>query len=292
MTTVDGRFRVAFIGTGVMGSPMARRLLLAGHSVTAWNRTREKAEPLASVGGRIADTPAEAVRGSEIVALMLEDGHVVREVLFDRGVAQALRPGAVVVDLSSISPAMAREHADRLGRLGVGHLDAPVSGGVGGARAGTLAVMVGGARHDYERAEGLLSALGRPTYVGPPGSGQIAKLANQIIVGITIGAVAEGLSLARLAGVDPAAVREAIRGGFADGRILQEHGQRMLDHDFEPGGAVRLQLKDLLTALSTAREVGLSLPITSLVTSLFERLAERGYANLDHSALLLEIEEA
>ncbi|HET6789102.1 MAG TPA: NAD(P)-dependent oxidoreductase, partial [Aquabacterium sp.] len=234
---------------------MSRRLLAAGYPLTVWNRTRAKAEALADAGARVAATPADAVANADIVITMLEHGGVVHDVLFgacDNASASAashLRPGTLVVDMSSILPEQAREHARCLTSLGVQTLDAPVSGGTLGAEAGTLAIMAGGETSAFERALPVLNVLGRPVHVGPAGSGQLTKLANQMIVGITIGAVAEALLLAQRGGADPAKVREALRGGFAESRILEVHGQRMVDGDFAKRGSLAIQLKDLRNAL-------------------------------------------
>lgn len=281
--------RIALLGTGLMGLPMARRLLAAGFALSAWNRTRSKAEPLAADGARIADSAADAVRDANVVITMLEHGGVVRELLVAHGVREAMAPGALFIDMSSIQPSEAREHAAWLAARGVGALDAPVSGGTLGAEAGTLAIMAGGAAADFERAQPVFSVLGRATHVGPAGAGQLAKLANQMIVGITIGAVAEALLLAERGGADPAKVREALRGGFADSRILEVHGQRMLQRDFAKRGAVAVQLKDLRNALVTAQPLPLELPITALLEQLFASAAEHGFADADHSGLWLEL---
>ncbi len=282
--------RIALLGTGLMGAPMGARLIEAGFDLAVWNRTRAKAEPLAARGARLADTPAEAVAEAEAVVTMLENGPVVGAVLFDRGAAEALAPNALVIDMSSIPPATAREHAARLEALGARHLDAPVSGGTVGAEAGTLTIMVGGERADFERAQELFAVFGRATHVGPHGAGQLAKLANQIIVGVTIGAVAEALLLAAAGGADPAAVREALRGGFADSRILELHGQRMIERTFLPGGRSAIQLKDLETIVAAAKDAGLTLPFSETARTLFESLVASGGSDYDHSALLLELE--
>lgn len=281
--------RVAVIGTGLMGAPMARRLAEAGHTVTVWNRTWAKAEPLAAFGCTVAASPAAAVRDAEAAITMLEHGPVVTDVLFTQGVADALPAGSLVIDMSSIKPREARDHAARLRARGIGHLDAPVSGGTLGAAAGTLAIMCGGEQDDFERAAPLFAPLGRATHVGPHGAGQLAKLANQMIVGITIGAVAEALLLASKGGADMARVREAMRGGFADSRILEVHGQRMVERDFAKRGALAVQLKDMRNALDTAAELGFDAPITARFESLFADAADHGFADLDHSALFLEL---
>ena len=263
--------RIAFLGIGMMGLPMARRLCEAGHAVHAWNRARDKAERLAPHGAHVHASARDAVAGADVVVSILADGAVTGEVLFDpvAGAAAAVPRGAVWVDMASIRPAEARDHAARLAALGVAHVDAPVSGGTVGAEAGTLAIMAGGEAADLERVRPVLDALGRVTHVGPHGAGQLAKLANQMIVGITIGAVAEALLLCEKGGADPAKVREAISGGFADSRILQVHGQRMVERDFAPRARMTVQLKDLRNALATASEVGLRAPITTLFESLY-----------------------
>lgn len=286
--------RVAVLGVGLMGAPMARRLLGAGFAVTVWNRTRAKAEPLSDVGATVAETAVEAVEGAAIVVTMLADGPAVADALFGSGrAAEALAPGALVIDMSSIPPATARDHAQRLAAHGRRHLDAPVSGGVRGAEAGSLAIMAGGDEADFAEAARVFAALGRATRVGPSGAGQVAKLANQVIVGVTIGAVAEALLLAAAGGADPAAVREAIRGGFAESRILEEHGRRMLERDFRPGGTVSTQIKDLETALDAAAEGGVTLPLTRDARDRYLFLRDAmGGGGYDHAALLLQLEEA
>jgi 3-hydroxyisobutyrate dehydrogenase-like beta-hydroxyacid dehydrogenase len=283
--------RIAFLGIGMMGLPMARRLCEAGHEVHAWNRSRGKAEPLAAHGAVVHDAAREAVADAALTVSMLADGETTAEVLFDpaRGAAAAMRAGSLVVDMASIRPAEAREHAARLAALGVAHVDAPVSGGTLGAEAGTLAIMAGGEAADLERARPVLATLGRCTHVGPHGAGQLAKLANQMIVGITIGAVAEALLLCGKGGADPAKVREAISGGFADSRILQVHGQRMVERDFAPRARMTVQLKDMRNAMATAGELGLRIPATALLESLYADAVAHGLADLDHAGLFAEL---
>lgn len=281
---------IAVLGTGIMGSRMAMRLLEAGFALRAWNRTPAKAASLAQRGAVLATTPREACAGATLAIVMLSDAPSVEGVLFEQGGAKALASGSLVMDMGSNSPAVARDHAQRLNAIGVRHLDAPVSGGPGGAEQGTLAIMAGGDEVDFARATPVLSHLGRPTLVGPSGSGQLAKLCNQTIVGLTIGAVAEALLLAEAGGADPAKVREALTGGYADSLILKVHGQRMITRSFEPGGPSRLQLKDLRNILDAAASARLHLPLATLVTTMYESLVANGGAELDHSALLLEIE--
>lgn len=283
--------RIAFLGIGLMGAPMARRLLAAGRDVTVWNRTRAKAEALAGDGARIADRAAEAVAGADIVIAMLDNGAVVTEVLFGQGVAEAMGQDAVFIDMSSIPPSVARDHAARLAGHGVHHMDAPVSGGTVGAAEGTLAIMAGGPEDVFARVKPVFTPMGRALRVGPSGAGQLAKLANQAIVGITIGAVSEALVLAERGGADPAAVREAIRGGFAESRILELHGQRMVERDFAPRAKVTTQIKDLETILATGAEIGLEMPLARATLETYLRLRDRmGGGELDHSALFLAVE--
>ena len=281
--------KLALLGTGRMGFPMARRLCQAGHAVHVWNRSADKASPLAADGATVHASAAEAAAAADIVIGMLENGPVVASVLFDQGTAAAMRPGTLFIDMASIKPREAREHAARLAERGVGQLDAPVSGGTVGAEAGTLAIMAGGAADDFARAVPVFELLGRATHVGPAGAGQLAKLANQMIVGITIGAVAEALLFASRGGADMGKVREAISGGFADSRILQVHGQRMVERDFAKRAAVTVQLKDMRNAMATAQETGFEAPITQLFTQLFEQATEHGLGDLDHSALFVEL---
>lgn len=280
---------IAVLGIGMMGFPMARRLCEAGHTVHVWNRTREKAERLSSLGATVHDRAADAVRSAQAVICLLENGNAVGEVLFASGVAQALRPDAMVIDMSSIQPREARDHAARLSELGLTHLDAPVSGGTLGAERGTLAIMVGGKPADFSRAQPLLEVFGRATHVGPHGTGQLAKLANQMIVGITIGAVAEALLMCEKGGASMAKVKEAITGGFADSRILQVHGQRMIERDFSPHGRMSVQLKDMRNALATADEIGFDAPVTRLLETLYSDGIEHGLSDLDHAGLFVEM---
>ncbi len=272
-----------------MGLPMAQRLCAAGYSVGVWNRTPGKADSLADMGATVHSQASDAVKHADIVVSMLENGPVVEDVLFNQGVARAMQPGALVIDMASIKPREARDHAARLGALGVAHLDAPVSGGVAGAEDGKLVIMVGGKAADFERAQPVFAHFGRATHVGPHGSGQLTKLANQMIVGITIGAVAEALLFTQRGGADMAKVKEAITGGFADSRILQVHGQRMVERDFAPRARMSIQLKDMRNALATAEEIGFAAPITALFEKLYAEGIEHGLSDLDHSGLFVEL---
>ena len=280
---------IAVLGIGLMGYPMARRLCEAGHTVHVWNRTPAKAQRLAAFGATVHAQAADAVRPADIVICLLENGTVVGDVLFAGGVAKALHADALVIDMSSIQPSEARDHAARLSELGIAHLDAPVSGGTLGAEQGTLAIMVGGKPACFERAQPVFQVFGHATHVGPHGAGQLAKLANQMIVGITIGAVAEALLLCEKGGASMAKVKEAITGGFADSRILQVHGQRMVERDFTPHGRMSVQLKDLRNALATAEEIGFDAPVTRLFEKLYSEGIEHGLADLDHAGLFVEL---
>lgn len=282
--------QVAFLGTGLMGAPMVRRLLGAGYPVRVWNRDSAKALALVADGAELADTPAQAVGGAQVVFTMLSDGTAVADVLFTQGTAGRLDSGAVVVDTSSIAPDQARDHAARLAAQGVAHVDCPVSGGVVGATAGTLALMAGGDAQLIEQVAPVLEPLGRLTHVGPTGAGQVCKLANQQIVAITIAALAEAMVLVEAGGADRAKFRQAIRGGFAESRILDLHGGRMIERNFAPGGPSRLQLKDLDTVAAVAQAHGLRLPQTEAARQAFADFVAAGGAEIDHSGLLLHLE--
>ena len=280
---------VAVLGIGRMGLPMATRLCQAGLNVHVWNRNTAKAEPLAALGATVHVQAADAARAADIVISMLENGAVVQEVLFGLGTAQAMKPGALVVDMASIKPAEARDHSARLQALGLRHVDAPVSGGTVAAEAGTLAIMAGGDAADLAEALPVLQHLGTTTHVGPHGAGQLAKLANQMIVGITIGAVSEALLMCAKGGADMAKVREAIGCGFARSRILELHGLRMVDRDFAPRATMTVQRKDMRNALDTAASLGFQAPITELFERLYSEAIDHGLADLDHSGLFVEL---
>lgn len=281
------RPHLAFLGIGLMGKPMAARLLNAGYVVSVWNRSRDKAEELAELGAQAAFTPAAAVAEAEIVISMLEAGPIVAEVA--EQALPGLRPGTLFVDMSSTKQAEAQQLHAMLARHDVHFMDAPVSGGVLGAELGDLAIMAGGSEADFKRAEPVFMVMGRATPVGPAGCGQLAKLCNQLIVGGTLNIVAEALLLAQAGGADPAAVRNAIRGGFAESRILEVHGQRMLERNFLPGGQVKSQAKDMANILSAAKVAGLHLPLTELVAQRYRSILE-SIPHADHSAALIALE--
>ena len=281
--------KIAVLGIGLMGFPVGRRLCEAGHIVHVWNRTLIKAQRLNNAGAIVHTHPADAVRDAEIVITLLDNGSVVGQVLFDMGVANAMSASSLFIDMSSIKPVEARDHAARLNERHIAYLDAPVSGGTIGADNGTLAIMVGGEASSFERALPILNIFGCSTHVGPTGTGQLTKLANQMIVGATIGIVAEALLLCERGGAHMGKVKEAITGGFADSRILQVHGQRMVERDFTPRGRMSVQLKDLRNAMATAGEVGFDAPITALFEQLYAQGVEHGLSDLDHSGLFVEL---
>ena len=278
---------IAFLGIGLMGAPMAGRLLAAGYRVTVWNRNALKTDPLVALGARRAASAAEAVGISAVVITMLDSGPVVAEVVSSS--LATIAPGTIWVDMSSTAQSEALALDTLLRNSDQVFVDAPVSGGVIGAQQGTLAIMVGASVADYARVENLLKVLGRPTRVGPVGCGQLAKLCNQLIVGATIGIVAEALLLAQAGGADPAAMRAAIRGGFAESRILDVHGQRMLERNFIPGGQVKSQAKDLENVLRAASDSGLQLPIATLIAATYRDLSQT-LPSADHAAALLALE--
>ena len=284
--------KITFIGTGLMGVPMSRNLMAAGHALTVWNRSPARAAPLVAEGAATAPDAGAAITGAQIVISMLSDGFATGALLADEGVRAALAPGMVWIDMSSAKPEHARAQAADLAGLGVRHLDAPVSGGTRGAEAGSLAIMAGGDAQVFEEVRAVLEAMGRPVLVGPSGTGQLCKLANQTIVAVTISAVAEATLLAEQGGADPAALRAALRGGFADSVILQQHGERMSEGNFEPGGLSRLQLKDLDNTLAEAAGMGLTLPATQSVRDRFATfVTEMGGGEKDHAGLYLELKK-
>jgi len=281
---------LAFLGIGLMGKPMATRLAQAGYAVRAWNRAPAKAEALRDVGAEPHGELAGALDGADIVISMLESGAVVAQVIDAALASLLLKPGALWIDMSSTQKGEALAFHATLQSHAIDFIDAPVSGGVVGAEAGTLAIMAGASAIDFALAEPVLRAMGRPTLVGPAGSGQVAKLCNQLIVGGTLDIVAEALLLAHAAGADPVAVRAAIRGGFAESRILEVHGQRMLERNFMPGGQVKSQLKDMQNVLVAAADAGVVLPISALVTEHYRALAD-DHPAADQCAALLALEQ-
>jgi 2-hydroxy-3-oxopropionate reductase len=282
--------KIAFIGTGLMGFPMAKNLLDKSLDLNVFSRTIEKAKPLEKFGAKISNSLSEAVKDVDLIITMLTDDDAVEKVLSDQGFQENLIKGSTVVDMSSIKPKIAIKYGNFLKEKGVNFLDAPVSGGTIGAEQATLAIMVGGDQKVFDQIKDVLKVMGNPTLVGPIGSGQVSKLANQIIVGVTIGAVAEAITLCEKAGVDGNKFIKALAGGFADGKILQNHGKRMIDKDFSPKGKVSTHLKDMNNILECAGDFNTKLPISNLIKDMFKSLVENGNDNDDHSALYKEIE--
>lgn len=292
MSEKNKTLTIAFLGLGLMGRPMATRLFFAGYQPRVWNRTRAKAQVLADMGINVFEDPCLAVNSAgisaDIVITMLEAGTAVAEVI--QTILPVLKQGAVVIDMSSTQQSEAQDFAARLNQHNIGFIDAPVSGGVLGAESGTLAIMAGAEQEHFDQVEKVLSVFGRATRVGLPGTGQLAKLCNQLIVGGTINIVAEALLLAQAGGADPKSVRNALRGGFAESRILEVHGQRMLDRNFMPGGQVKSQAKDMENILLAAQSAGLHLPISEMVANIYRSLMPE-FSRADHAAGLLALEQ-
>ena len=282
--------KISFIGTGLMGFPMAKNLLKKKLQLKIFSRTLEKAKPLEEFGGNITNSLSEAVKETDIIFTMLTDNDAVEKVLGNSQFLDNLKPSSTVIDMSSIKPKIAIKYGNLLKKKNINFLDAPVSGGTIGAEEGSLAIMVGGEQKVFDNAFEVLKIMGNPTLVGPIGSGQVSKLANQIIVGVTIGAVAEAVTLCEKAGVDANKFIKALSGGFADGKILQNHGKRMIDKDFSPKGKVSTHLKDMNNILECAGDFDTQLPISKIIQSMFKSLVESGNSNDDHSALYKEIE--
>ena len=282
--------KIAFIGTGLMGYPMAKNLINKKLNLKVFSRTLEKAKPLEKLGAIIVNSLGEAVKETDIVITMLTDDEAVEKVLGDQEFLNNLKNSSTVIDMSSIKPKISIQYGKLLKDRNIHFLDAPVSGGTIGAEEGSLAIMVGGDQNVFDEAFDTLKIMGNPTLVGPIGSGQVSKLANQIIVGVTIGAVAEAITLCEKAGVDANKFIKALSGGFADGKILQNHGKRMIDRDFSPKGKVSTHLKDMNNILECAGDFKTKLPISNLIKEMFKSLVDQGNDNDDHSALYKEIE--
>lgn len=284
---------VGFIGLGIMGRPMALNLLRAGYPLVVHNRTRAKEKELVEAGAKSAATPHEIAEQAEIVITMLPDSPDVEQVyLGDDGIIGAAREGQLLIDMSSIAPAVAQAVADAAREAGADALDAPVSGGDVGARDGTLSIMVGGPDEAFERARPLFDVLGKTVvHLGGAGAGQTAKACNQILVAVTIEAVSEALVLASKAGVDPEKLIDVLSGGLAGNKVMEVRRRNFLEHDFTPGFKLALHHKDLGIALRTARELGVYVPTTAIVDQMLAGLEATGDGGLDHSALLKVIEE-
>jgi 2-hydroxy-3-oxopropionate reductase len=283
--------KIGFVGLGIMGRPMALNLMKGGHQLFVYGKRRLPAD-VREAGASVCDTQKQIAEASEVVIVMVPDTPDVKSVLFDEGgVAAGLKPGKIVVDMSSISPIETKEFAAEINKLGCDYLDAPVSGGEVGAKAGSLTIMVGGPQRAFDKVKPLFELMGKNiTLVGGNGDGQTTKVANQIIVALTIEAVGEALLFASRAGADPAKVRAALMGGFASSRILEVHGERMIKRTFDPGFRIELHQKDLGLALSGARALSLSLPNTATTQELFNAAAALGGKGWDHSGLVRVLE--
>ncbi len=282
---------IGFIGLGIMGKPMAGHLLAGGHTLFAMSRSGVP-EELKRAGATVCASAAEVASKADIVILMVTDTPDVEKVLFGpAGVAEGLSPGRTVIDMSSISPIATKEFARRINEMGCDYLDAPVSGGEVGAKAASLTIMVGGSEEAFARVKPVFELMGKNiTLVGGNGDGQTTKVANQIIVALTIEAVAEALLFASRAGADAAKVRQALMGGFASSKILEVHGERMINRTFNPGFRIRLHQKDLDLALSGAKTLGVALPNTATAQQLFNACAAQGGGDWDHSAMVKALE--
>jgi len=283
--------KIGFVGLGIMGTPMAGHLIKAGHEVFLYS-IRSIPASLVEAGGKACESGKQVAQNADVVITMVPDTPHVAAALFDpNGVAEGLSRGKIVVDMSSISPVETKKFAERINDLGCEYLDAPVSGGEVGAKAASLTIMVGGSAAAFEKVKPLFEVMGKNiTLVGDNGAGQTCKVANQIIVALTIEAVGEALLFASKMGADPAKVRQALMGGFAASRILEVHGERMVKRTFEPGFRIELHQKDLNLALSSARAIGVSLPNTATAQELFNACAARGGSGWDHSGMVRALE--
>lgn len=279
--------RIGFIGLGIMGQPMARNLMKAGYSLTVTTRNPQVIEAFAREGASPASSAKEVAHTSDIIITMLPDSPDVESVVLgENGVAQGIQPGSVYIDMSSVAPSTARRVYEALKAKGAEALDAPVSGGQVGAEQATLSIMVGGSQAAFSRALPILQAMGKNiVHIGEAGAGQVTKVCNQIVVALTIQAIAEALTLAKKSGVDLAKVREALLGGFAQSRILDLHGKRIIEGNFKPGFRIKLHRKDLGLALDAGREQGVALFATATAAELMDALIAQGQGDLDHSGL-------
>jgi 2-hydroxy-3-oxopropionate reductase len=285
--------RVGFIGLGIMGMPMARNLMDSGYELTVHNRSPEKAEELGKEGAAVAATPREVAQKSDVVITMLPDSPQVREVVAGEvGVLEGISEGALLIDMSTISPVVTEELAEALKEKGASMLDAPVSGGDVGAIEGTLSIMVGGQEADFQRAKPLFEAMGKTiTHVGPTGAGQVTKAANQVVVALTIEAVSEALVLGSAGGVSAQKILEVLGGGLASNKVMEVKREKFLSHTFDPGFRSELHHKDLGIALAAGREYGVVLPVTAIVDQMLLSMMRKGWGGEDHSALLRIIED-
>ena len=283
--------QIGFIGIGLMGFPMAKNLLKSGYNLKAFNRSQDKAERLKEFGAVISTSIKEVVTNSDVIITMLTDDTAVDKVMASEEFVENIKTNATVIDMSSVNPVLTIKYSKILKDKNINYLDAPVSGGTIGAEDATLAIMVGGDEETFKNCYELLKKMGNPTLVGPVSSGQISKLANQIIVGVTIGAVAEAVTLCEKSGTNPIKMIEALSGGWADSKILQTHGKRMIDKDFTPKGKTTTQLKDMTNIINAGKAVQTHLPISSLIKEMYKDLVADGHGNTDHSSLYNAIEK-
>jgi 2-hydroxy-3-oxopropionate reductase len=282
---------IGFIGIGLMGFPMSKNLIKSGYNLKAYNRSQDKADRLKEFGAEISLSIKEVVTNVDVVITMLTDDAAVEKVMSSDEFISNIKKGATVIDMSSVNPVITKKYADILKEKNINYLDAPVSGGTIGAEEASLAIMVGGDEKTFKQCYDLLKILGNPTLVGPVTSGQISKLANQIIVGVTIGAVAEAVTLCEKSGTNPNKMIEALSGGWADSKILQTHGKRMISKDFSPKGKTTTQLKDMTNIINAGKAVETHLPISSLIKEMYKDLVADGHGNTDHSSLYNVIEK-
>ena len=282
---------IGFIGIGLMGFPMAKNLLKSGYNLKAYNRSQDKADRLKEYGAEISLSIKDVVTNADVVITMLTDDAAVEKVMSSDEFISNIKEGATVIDMSSVNPVLTIKYSKKLKEKKINYLDAPVSGGTIGAEEASLAIMVGGNEETFKNCYELLKKMGNPTLVGPVSSGQISKLANQIIVGVTIGAVAEAITLCEKSGTNPNKMIEALSGGWADSKILQTHGKRMIDKDFTPKGKTTTQLKDMTNIVNAGKAVETHLPISSLIKEMYKDLVADGHGNTDHSSLYNAIEK-
>ncbi|POU74697.1 2-hydroxy-3-oxopropionate reductase [Leclercia sp. LSNIH6] len=287
---MKSEMRIGLLGTGLMGQPVARRLVAAGYPVTVWNRSQEKALQLASAGVKIEQSASQLLADSELIICLLSDATACDEVIFNHDALQYIGPETIILMMSTLSPDIVVEQARKAHSVQAHYVDLPVSGGTTGAEKGSLSLMAGGDRQLIDSIRPLLSHLGKVTHVGEVGAGQLTKLANQIIVAGTLSLLSEAFTLAQRGGANPEKVREALLGGFADSKLLQHQGERMVKGDFKARGAAKWQLKDTRSAVALAKQLNLTLPLTETVNQLFSQMIDAGEGDLDHCAIIKQIQ--
>lgn len=287
---MKSQIRIGLLGTGLMGQPIARRLAAAGYAVAVWNRSPEKALPLTRAGITIKQSSAQLLADSDVIICLLSDATACDQVIFNQDALHSVGKNTTIIMMSTLSPDIVVEQARKASSVQAHYIDMPVSGGTIGAEKGSLSLMAGGDRKIVDSLRPLLSHLGKVTHVGGVGAGQLTKLANQIIVAGTLSLLSEAFTLAQQGGADPAKVREALLGGFADSTLLQHQGERMVKGDFEARGAAKWQLKDTRSAVALAKQLDLTLPLTETVNQLFSQMIDAGEGELDHCAIIKQIQ--